>query len=137
MKAFEFFDHTADIGVCVYGRTPEELFVNAAKAFYEAQGRFAIGEHHVRPVELTAPNTAELLVRWLSELLFLLSAENAYFERFRLQIVDGTTLRGQIEGGPIDYSQSEVFEEIKAITYHQLTLEQTSEGWMARVIFDV
>ncbi|MBI5396192.1 MAG: archease [Verrucomicrobia bacterium] len=137
MKPFEFFDHTADIGVHAYGRTLEELFANAARALYEAQGRFATKERAVFKVELEAADTAELLVHWLAELLFLFNARQLYFDHFRLQITDGRKLVAQMDGGPVDFSQSEASEEIKAVTYHQLEVKQVPDGWMATVIFDV
>ncbi|MEM4115299.1 MAG: archease, partial [Saccharolobus sp.] len=35
MIPFEFFDHTADIGIRAYGRSLEEAFANAALAVFE------------------------------------------------------------------------------------------------------
>jgi SHS2 domain-containing protein len=137
MKPYEFFEHTADIGVRVHGRTLEELFINAAAAFYEAQGRFTLSSRATRRVEVEAPSTDELLVRWLAELLYLLSAEGACFDRFKIEFTGGGRLSAEIEGGPVDFSRSEVHEEIKAVTYHQLEVKQTGEGWTATVIFDV
>jgi len=137
MKPFEFFEHTADIGVHAYGRTLEELFANAARALYEIQGRYVVAQRAVYKVELEAADTAELLAHWLAELLFLFNARQLYFDRFRLRITDGTKLVAQMDGGPVDFSQSEASEEIKAVTYHQLEVKQVPDGWTARVIFDV
>lgn len=137
MKAFEFFEHTADIGVHVYGRTLEELFVNAARALYEVQGRFDLADRRMLKVELAASSAEELLVRWLSEMLYHLSADGICFTHFRLQFAGEQKLMAQLEGGAVDFSRSEVHEEIKAVTYHQLSVKQTAEGWTATVIFDV
>jgi SHS2 domain-containing protein len=79
----------------------------------------------------------ELFVRWLSELLFHLSADGVCFTHFRLQFAGEQKLAAQMEGGAVDFSRSEVHEEIKAVTYHQLSVKQTAEGWTATVIFDV
>jgi len=35
MSHYKLFDHTADIGVEVTGRTRKELFVNAAEALFD------------------------------------------------------------------------------------------------------
>jgi SHS2 domain-containing protein len=137
MKPYEFFEHTADIGVRVYGGTLEELFANAAGALYEVQGRFELADRRVLKIELTADSTDELLVRWLSELLFRLSAESLIFQHYRLQFPDPCRLVAEIEGGAVNFERSEVFEEIKAVTYHQLAVQQTQDGWSATVIFDV
>jgi SHS2 domain-containing protein len=42
-----------------------------------------------------------------------------------------------MEGGAVDFSRSEVHEEVKAVTYHQLSVKQAADGWTATVIFDV
>ncbi len=42
-----------------------------------------------------------------------------------------------MDGGPVDFSQSEASEEIKAVTCHQLEVKQVPDGWSATVIFDV
>ena len=137
MKPFEFFEHTADIGVHAYGRTLEELFINAARALYEVQGRFDLADRRMLKVELTATSLDELFVLWLSELLFHLSADGVCFTHFRLQFTGEQKLTVQMEGGAVDFNHSEVFEEVKAVTYHQLSVKQTADGWMATVIFDV
>ncbi|MBP9531816.1 MAG: archease, partial [Syntrophaceae bacterium] len=35
MKKYELFDHTADLGLEIYGRTKRELFANAALALFD------------------------------------------------------------------------------------------------------
>jgi SHS2 domain-containing protein len=47
-------------------------------------------------------------------------------------------LEAALHGAAIDFSRSQTNEEIKAITYHQLQVEQRPDGtWRATVIFDV
>ena len=137
MKAFEFFEHTADIGVRAFGRTLEELFVNAARALYEIQGRFDLADRRMIKIELSADSADELLVRWLSELLYRFSTEGVCFTHFRLRFIEPNKLTAQMEGGVVDFSHSEVSEEVKAVTYHQLSVQQTADDWTATVIFDV
>ena len=137
MKAFEFFEHTADIGVRAFGRTLEELFANAARALYEIQGRFDLSDRRMIKIELSADSADELLVRWLSELLYRFSTESVCITHFRLQFTEPNKLTAQMEGGVVDFSHSEVSEEVKAVTYHQLSVQQTADGWTATVIFDV
>ncbi len=137
MKAFEFFEHTADIGVRAFGRTQEELFIHAARALYEIQGRFDLADRRMIKIELSASGIDELLVHWLAELLYRFSAEGVCFTHFRLQFSGQTKLTAQMEGGTVDFSRSEVSEEVKAVTYHQLSVQPTPDGWVATVIFDV
>ena len=137
MKVYEFFEHTADIGVRAYGWTLEELFVNAARALYEIQGRFDLADRRLIKIELTADSVEELLVHWLAELLYRFSAEGVCFTHFRIQFTPPNKLTAQMEGGQVDFTHSEVSEEVKAVTYHQLSVQETADGWTATVIFDV
>ena len=72
MNSYEILDHTADVLIRAYGKTLAEAFEHAAKAMFdiitdnseiESMGQYTI--------ELEAPNVDQLLVDWLSELLFL------------------------------------------------------------------
>lgn len=135
---FEFFEHTADIGVRVTGATLPELFVNAARAMYSALGELqGTDERRQRTVELRAETLEDLLHDWLSELLYEVEANHAVFDDMKLQVAPGK-LTAALNGGAIDFSRSYDSEEIKAVTYHQLRVEQLPDGsWRATVIFDV
>ena len=157
-KPYEFFDHTADIGVNMYGATLEELFRNAAQAMYEALGKLEkTGVRSQKSVELRAESLEDLLHDWLAELLYEVEANHILFDEIASLTVCGRAvpgakgpvnrgedavptfeLRATLSGGTIDFSRSQTNEEIKAVTYHQLHVEQTADGrWRATVIFDV
>ena len=60
-KPYEFFDHTADIGAYVFGRTLEELFTNAALAMYDALGELRKSEiRDQKLVEIEATTLEDL-----------------------------------------------------------------------------
>ena len=138
-KGYEFFDHTADIGVHIYGATLPELFSNAAQAMYEVMGSLAKGEERrAKSVKLEAPTLEDLLHDWLTELLYDFAAHQVLYDQ--LDITDATPQRvaATVTGGVVDLARSEPREEIKGVTYHQLRVEQTANGrWRATVIFDV
>lgn len=136
---YEFFEHTADIGVRVYGGTLAELFHNAAAAMYEALGRFELADRQPdRTLELTAGSLEDLLHDWLGELLFDLEAHHVLYDKIDLTEVKPGHLAACLAGGTIDFARSETNEEIKAVTYHHLQVEQLPDAtWRATVIFDV
>ena len=136
---YEFFDHTADIGVHVYGATLAELFGNAAAAMYEALGKFELGARgEPRFLKLRADSPEDLLHDWLAELLYDLEAHHTLYDKIELTEVNQTHLAARLDGGKIDFARSQTNEEIKAVTYHQLRVEQMPDGvWRATVIFDV
>ena len=85
-KPYEFFDHTADIGVHVAGRTLQELFINAARAMYEALGDLQKTEDkRQRAVELRAESREDLLHDWLAELLYELETTNCASNNLRME----------------------------------------------------
>lgn len=138
VKPFEFFEHTADIGVRVRGATLPELFVNAARAMYEAFGQLQKSEVNCqRSVELKAERVEDLLHDWLAELLFEVEVNRALYDEMEVAVAPGK-LTASLRGGVIDFDRSCTEQEIKAVTYHQLRVEQMpDQSWSARVIFDV
>lgn len=138
-ERFEFFEHTADIGAHIYGRTPAELFENAARAMYEALGQLQkSGASIQKSVELEAATREDLLHDWLAELLYEVEANHVLYDDFTFLHLDSQKLKATLRGGTIDFTRSQTNEEIKAITYHQLRVESLPDGtWRATVIFDV
>ena len=138
MKPHEFFEHTADIGVRVRGATLSDLFVNAARAMYEALGELKkTGDRKQKTVELPAATLEDLLHDWLAELLFEIEANHVLYDEMKIAIVPGR-LTASLSGGSVDFARSHTNEEIKAVTYHQLSVEQLpDQSWRATVIFDV
>ncbi len=138
-KDYEFFEHTADIGVHVYGADLPALFTNAAAAMYEALGEWTTGNEQLpRSITLPAGNLEDLLHDWLSELLFEFEAHGRLFRDFQFEELSPTGGRVHATGCSIDPARSSPHEEIKAVTYHQLSVQQLPDGtWRATVIFDV
>jgi SHS2 domain-containing protein len=133
---FEFFDHTADIGVRVFGTTLEELFVNAAAALYEAIGARKKEERRRKNITIKAESVEDLLHDWLAELLFEFSARGVIYDEFEISNFKSQIIEATACAGPADLSEARA--EVKAVTYHQLRVEQSVDGsWTATVIFDV
>jgi SHS2 domain-containing protein len=137
--AFEFFEHTADIGVRVHGETLPALFENAAAALYAAMGELARGPGTSQwTLELEAPTLEDLLHDWLAELLFDLAAHNLVYDERTVTGISPVGLTATLRGGPVDLARSAARAEIKAVTYHQLRVAELPDGtWQATIIFDV
>ena len=106
MKTYEFIDHTADIGVKAYGKTLAEAFENAAKGmFHIITDNSEIENIGQYDVELDAPDLEQLLVDWLSELLFLNTARNQVFGFFKVDLDEkNNKLSAKIFGEKFDLS---------------------------------
>ncbi len=138
-KPYEFFDHTADIGVRIFGDTLEDLFTNAAHALYEALGQLQKSEvRDQKLIEIEATTLEDLLHDWLAELLYEVEVNHLLYDGIEIAALTPQRIAATLQGGEIDFERSSANEEIKAITYHELRVEQTADGtWRATVIFDV
>ncbi len=139
-RGYEFFEHTADAGAVVRGVTLPRLFENASKAMFD----LICDRRTVRPrravrIAVRGASLEDLLVRWLSELLFRLDTEGMLFTSFAVERVDRTLLRarGTARGETIDRTRHALRREIKAVTYHQIRLTRGRSAWRVRIVFDI
>jgi SHS2 domain-containing protein len=138
MKRYETFDHTADIGIRAFGRTPEELFIHAAEALFNVLADLgSIRGQLTREVEVRGSDLEDLLVRWLGELLYLCEGEGYLFREFSIVQLTPTSLKAAARGERFDPARHEFKTEIKAVTYHQVEVSQKGETWVGKVIFDL
>ena len=138
MKKYETFDHTADVGIRVFGRTVEEVFVNAAYALFDqwtdlkkVRGKIS------QEISIQGADREDLLVRWLGELLFLGESRGVLFKEFKIRRLDSTSLKAVARGEIFDPSRHRFKTEIKAVTYHQVEVKEVDGKWQGRVIFDI
>ena len=138
MKTYELIDHTADVGLKAYGKTLAEAFENAAKGMFDiitdSSEVESIGQYNI---ELDAPDLEQLLVDWLSELLFLNTAKNLVFGFFKVEIDEkNNKLSAKICGEKFDISKHKAGAEIKAVTYHMLEV-RNKKPFHVQVLFDI
>ncbi len=138
MKRFEILDHTADIGVIVYGENLKALFENAGKAFFHIitdlkKVKLRIEKH----IMIEGESLERLLVDWLSELLYFHDVENLLFKQFNIESVGKDGLKAVAKGEPFEEGVHTIKTEVKAVTYHQIEVRQEKGHWRAQVIFDL
>jgi len=135
---YELFEHTADLGLRVRAADLDALFAEAARGLFAmvVENLDDVRHEARRDVRLTGTAHDYLLFDWLNELLYLFDTERLLFSKFETR-VEPPGLSASAWGEPIDASRHQLTHEIKAITYHGLRLERTSEGWLAEVIVDI
>ena len=146
-KPFYEIEHTADKGLCATGKTIEDLFINMTAGMYYIiytntgilNKKKSIGK---KIIDLKASSLPDLLVSWLSEINFLLVVENFYLKDIEdLKVIkdnnDRYMLKAKLNGDECADYKKAIRTEIKAVTYHQLKVEQVKNGYTGRVIFDV
>jgi len=138
MKKYETFDHTADVGIRVFGRTMEEVFINAAYALFDQWTDLRkVREKISQEISVQGADREDLLIRWLGELLFLCESRGYLFKEFTIRRLDSTSLKAVARGEIFDPSRHRFKTEIKAVTYHQVEIKEVDGKWEGRVIFDI
>jgi SHS2 domain-containing protein len=134
----EQIDHTGDVGIVVRGANLEELFARAAWGMFAVITDMAVVEpRDTTAIEVAATDRAALLQRWLSELNFRHATGYRLFCRFKIRELSDERLAADAMGEPIDPDRHSIFAEIKAVTFHELSVEQVGGHWQARIIFDI
>ncbi len=138
MKRYETFDHTADVGIRVFGKTVEDIFVNSAYALFDLLTNVKSVQSRVnREIIVEGMDLEDLLVRWLSELLFLCEGEGYLFREFSILSLTSNSLKAVVQGEIFDPARHEFKTEIKAVTYHQVKVAQKDGRWVGTVVFDI
>ncbi len=137
MGTFELLEHTADVGLRARGATLAELLAAAAQGMFSIlveEG--GVAERQAVEVEVEAADAEELVHGWLRELLYRFSADGLVFGRFEVEEATPRRVRAVCHGEPFDPDRHQG-TEIKAVTWHDFRVEQTPEGWVAEVLFDI
>ena len=135
---FTVLSHTADTGIAVEADTFAEVLEWASRGMFELM--YDLGDTDADRsvvIEVTANTAEDLLVDLLSELLYASEAHDVIPCRFEIADADATSARGTIGVTPM---RSELLHgpPIKAVTYHELIVEEGDDGtWRAQVVFDV
>ncbi|MDD2316651.1 MAG: archease [Desulfobacterales bacterium] len=137
-KRYELIDHTADLGLRIFGRDLPDLFEAAAFAVFDRITDIGALRGMERQIlEISGADWPDLMVNWLRELLYLWNGERRLIKQTRILTLREYHLSAEIGYDPFDPDLHRIEEEIKAVTYHQISVEPAGSGWEARIIFDV
>ncbi len=130
---YEEIDHKADLALKVWGEDFQALLKQAARGLYDLMG-VTIDHGNVGKHEFTinAGQEEVLLVDFLSEVLYLAEDEKLFFEDFTFV----ETPTGMFISGTCQVILS-LACEIKAVTFHDLTVKRTQAGLETILTFDV
>jgi SHS2 domain-containing protein len=135
---FEILEHPSDLGIEARGATMAEAFQNAAHGLMSIiAGSSKIKPCDKRSISIVALDRENLLVRWLSEVLYLYDAEKFLSADFKFETLTDTSLQATILGQQASTSSHELILDVKAITYHNLKVQKLEEFWIVRVYLDI
>jgi SHS2 domain-containing protein len=135
---FELIEHTGDISIRLTASSREELFRSTAIAMVHLISPDAkiLPKSH-KAITVSGDDDEQLLVNWLSEINFNFQAEQFLpAEILTLEIMD-RTLTAVLSGDTIKRQAVIIHYDIKAVTYHKISVKQENGLWSCQVIFDV
>lgn len=130
---YKEIEHTADYAIWVSSGNAEGLFLDAARGMYALTGGRVEATAGERRVRLRAPDIETLLVEWLEELAFLLEMEGQMAREMSFVVLHPTNLVAELHIG----LASGVTRLIKAVTFHDLEIRSSDEGYQTTIVFDV
>jgi SHS2 domain-containing protein len=141
-RGFELVEGaTADATFVARGADLAELFAAASEALLavslEAPERVA--ERECIPLALEEPDLDLLLLRFLSELVFLRDARKLLLRAGALHVTAGppARLRGELRGERFDAARHRLVHDVKAATAYGMHVERTGDGYQVRVTLDI
>ncbi len=140
MSSHVLFDHTGDIGFEVRAESRESLHAEAARALFDVivDDLRTVRAEHALPVRVEgAVDPEDLLVRFLSELLFLHDARGWLFAAAAVDAIGEDRIEARGLGEPLDPRRHRIARQVKAVTYHGLRVAREGNTWSARVVLDL
>jgi SHS2 domain-containing protein len=126
--------HTADWELEVWAPDLPMLLEQSARGMYALSGvKLQPGSTHQRTLSIEAADQESLLVRFLTELLWLEQDQNLGFDHFTITLEGDLNITAKLSGSTI----TNLDKEIKAVTYHNLAVRVTPQGLHTSIVFDV
>lgn len=135
---YQTIDHTADLGIIVKGPDVKQLFIHAAQAITDLMVEGDISDKTaIRDVLVKGEDFPDLMVRWLGEILYLFEGENLIVNLIEVKSISPIQLKSTLTLARFEPEHHQILREIKAVTYHQISVDKSDDGWEAKVIFDI
>ncbi|MEW6536258.1 MAG: archease [Candidatus Auribacterota bacterium] len=131
-------DHTADYFVSIEADSLPHLLQGAVQAIT----KYCVEEiirHSPTPfiinLDIQEDSLDDLIISFLNEVLFLMETRHVFFNHSEFGNVTQTSIQCTLYG--ISKEVVTANGEIKAATYHGLSVTHSLGNWTARILFDV
>ncbi len=136
-KPFEEIDHSGDIGIDAWGDDFAEMLSNATLGLFSLIRRAEPDPVIDREIRVESSSSEDLLVDWLSEVISLGGAHGEVYRSVEITRVGEWFAEGVLKGEKTDPGRHDLRFDVKAATYHGLTVEESGDRIRGRVIFDL
>jgi len=140
-EGHRFLEHTTDAYIEAWGPTLERAFARAADAFYETMLNFQriepIFEEHI---QVDGHDKKELLYNWLEQLLLEFDIKTMVYVSYDITIASEQAsfkLHGKVRGEKYDRGKHGAKTEVKGVTYHLMTIEESAKESKVRFVLDL
>jgi SHS2 domain-containing protein len=139
---YKFLDDVAlaDTAFEVVADSWGELFAGAASALTAVMvDSRRLSGSVTRKVELSAGTVEDLLYDWLSEIVYLKDTESLILVNAQTDVASTPLwgIHGTLHCDRIDPTQHRMGQDVKAVTYHLFSVEQSGSSFKARVVLDI
>jgi len=138
---YKFLDHTADIGIEVIAPDLKQAFIEAIFGLLELIFNKSFKEFDLKNgfeiLEIESNDLESLFVDTLNEILFLIDSRKIIPLKPEIIIMSNNTLKLKYNPMNFDYSKFPVQMYVKAVTYHQLEINQSNELTTIKFYLDV
>ncbi|MBI5020067.1 MAG: archease [Ignavibacteriales bacterium] len=137
-RGYSIIEHPADLGIEANGNSLADAFIQAALGLMSViVDPDSVESIISKNIHITADDKEQLLVKWLSEILYLYDGKKFISKEFQILLFDDVELNGIAIGEPFSASKHKMRVDVKAITYHQLVVEKNDERGKVRVFLDI
>jgi SHS2 domain-containing protein len=136
--SYHLLEHPSDLGIEASGLTVGEAFEQAALGLISVIAETeSIESLNERRVTVDAQDYENLLVKWLSEILYLYDGEDFLLKEAKAESISPTRLVARVSGEKYKPEKHKLKMDVKAVTYHQLSIETSSAMTTVRVFLDI
>jgi len=137
-KGFVILEHPADLGIEARGVSLAGAFEEAARGLMSVVLELgSVDAREEREVSVSSADYEQLLVKWLSEVLYLYDGNRFVCREFHIDRIAPTGLHATVHGEPLDPAKHRTLLDVKAVTYHQLSIQENKDGAVVRVFLDI
>ena len=138
---YEYLEHTADVKFLAYGATLEEAFTAAAYAYQDTvSDHTKIKPNITKTIEVQSEDEKSLLYDFIEELIVLLDTDSFLINEVKEIKIIKEDNKHQLTAtlvGDDKYQDYEISTHVKAMTYQEMKVEKTEEGFMLQVVLDI
>ena len=136
--SFKFLEHTADVKFKVVSDSLQDGFVDSAKALFETMwGDIDVLPQKAQEVSVRGIDIENLLYKFLEEFLVLLDSDNFVVSEVNNVKIDLEKMEMTADVIGDDASNYHFTNDVKAVTYSDMKIEENNGHWEIIGVFDV